>query len=92
MKKYLTIAAGLMASAALMMAAGPAMAATHVDVGINIGIPCTFPAPVYVQPQPVYVQPQLAYVQPQPVYIERGRGQDRHDRHWGHDRGEHRGH
>jgi hypothetical protein len=92
MKKYLTIAAGLMASAALMMAAGPAMAATHVDVGINIGIPGIFPAPVYVQPQPVYVQPQLAYVQPQPFYIERGRGQDRHDRHWGHDRGEHRGH
>ena len=92
MKKYLTIAAGLMASAALMMAAGPAMAATHVDVGINIGIPGIIPAPVYVQPQPVYMQPQLAYVQPQRVYIERGRGQDRHDRHWGHDRGEHRGH
>ena len=92
MKKYLTIAAGLMASAALMMAAGPAMATTHLDVGINIGIPGIIPAPVYVQPQPVYVQPQLAYVQPQPVYIERGRGQDRHDRHWGHDRGEHRGH
>ena len=85
MKKYLTIAAGLMASAALMMAASPAMAATHVDVGVNIGIPGILPAPVYVEPQPVYVQPQ-------PVYIERGRGEDRHDRHWGHDRGEHRGH
>lgn len=94
MKKYLTVAAGLMASVALMMTASPAMAATHVDVGVNIGIPGILPAPVYVEPQPVYMQPR-------PVYIEREREhdrderhyrEDRHDEHRGHDRGEHHGH
>jgi PXPV repeat (3 copies) len=99
MKNSLTIAAGLIASAALMMAASPAMA--HVDVGVNIGIPGVFAAPVYVVPQPVYVEPQPVYVQPRPVYIEREREREWHERHYhedrhderrGHDRGEHRGH
>ncbi len=68
MKKHLTIAAGLIASAALMMVASPAMA--HVDVGVNIGIPGFFPAPVYVEPQPVYVQRQPEYIQSRPIYVE----------------------
>src|SRR5258706_15998573 len=71
MKKYLGIAAGLLASAALMMAASPAMA--HVDVGINIGVPGFYQAPVYVEPRPVYVQPQPVYVQPEPVYVQENR-------------------
>ena len=60
MKNHLTIAAGLIASAALMMAATPAIAG-HVDVGVNIGLPELFPTPVYVEQRPVYVQ--------QPVYV-----------------------
>src|SRR5882757_6184413 len=68
MKKYLDIAAGLLAGAALIMAASPAMA--HVDVGINIGVPGFYQAPVYVEPQPVYVQPRPVYVQPRPVYVQ----------------------
>jgi hypothetical protein len=79
MKKYLGMAAGVMAGATLILAASPAMARTDVD--INIGIPGVVyaqpapvyvqPQPVYVQPRPVYVQPQRVYVQPQPVYVER---------------------
>lgn len=96
MKKYLTIPAGLLASATLMMVASPAMAA-HVDVGINIGIPGVFAAPVYVQPQPVYVQPQPVYIEQEHDWHEHRRHErhdreDRHDEHHGHDRGEHRGH
>lgn len=100
MKKYLTIAAVLIAGAASMMAAGPAMA--HVDVGISIGVPGFFPAPVYVEPQPVYVQPQPVYFEPrsvyfqsQPVYVDRDRGEWR-EREWRarqwQDRHEYRGH
>lgn len=87
MKNTLTIAAGWIAGVAILIAAGPA--AAHVDVGINIGIPGIYPAPVYVepqpvyvQPQPVYVQPQPVYVQPQPVYIERERGREWRERQW----------
>lgn len=104
MKKYLTVAAGSIAGAALMMAAAPAMAG--VDVGINFGLPGFFPAPVYVQPPPVYmqpppvyVQPEPAYVQPQPVYaepppyyVERGHDWQRrrwHEWHRWHERHEH---
>ena len=72
MKNHLTIAAGLIASAALMMAATPAIAG-HVDVGVNIGLPGFLPAPVYVEPQPVYVQRQPVYIESRPVYIERER-------------------
>jgi hypothetical protein len=95
MKKSLTIAAGLIASAALMMVASPSMAA-HVDVGVNIGIPGVFPAPVYVVPQPVYVQPPPIYVQPPPFYIQMEREREWHERHWQErhwqDRHEHRWH
>ncbi len=79
MKKNLTIAAGLIAGAVLLMGAGPAMAA-HVDVGINIGIPGVIVPPVYVQPAPAYVQPAPIYVQPGPVYIERGPDREWHER------------
>ncbi len=81
-----------------MMVASPAMA--HVDVGVNIGIPGVFAAPVYVQPQAIYVQPQPVYVESRPVYVEGERGwheRHRHERHYREDhrdhyRGEHRGH
>lgn len=89
MKRYLTIAAGLIASATLMMVATPAMA--HVDVDFNIGVPGIFPPdyeqprsvyvepePVYVQPEPVYVQQEPGYVEQEPVYVEQER-----DREWG---------
>ncbi len=69
MKKYFIMAAGSIASATLMMVAVPA-AAGGVDVGINIGLPGFFPAPVYVPSPPVYVQPGPVYVQPEPVYVE----------------------
>lgn len=105
MKKYPIIATGLITSAILMMAAGPAMAG-GVDVDVNIGVP---QPPVYVQPRPVYVQPPV-YVEERPYYIapEREREwrerhararqwqeehrRDRHDDRRDHDRGEHRGH
>lgn len=103
MKKNLTIAAGLIAGAVLLMGAGPAMA--HVDVGINIGIPGVIAPPVYVQPAPAYVQPAPIYVQPGPVYIERAPDREWHERRrrareWREQqqryhedyRGEHRGH
>jgi hypothetical protein len=105
MKKYSTIAAGLIAGAALITVASPAMAG-HVDVGVNIGVPGIFSPPVYVQPQPVYVQPQPVYVQPRPVYvqarpvyIEREREHEWREREWHarqwrerEERREHRGH
>lgn len=50
MKKFHTIAAGLVAGATLMLAAGSGVAAT---VDIHVGIPG-----VYIQPRPVYIQPQ----------------------------------
>jgi hypothetical protein len=70
MKKFLTVAAGLLAGTTLMLAASPALA--RVDVDFHIGVPGVYvqPAPVYVQPRPVYVQPQPVYVQPQPVYVQ----------------------
>jgi hypothetical protein len=92
MKRYLTVAAGLLAGAALMMAATPALARVNVD--LNIGVPGPVyvtpapvyapPPPVYVQPRPVYVQPAPVYVQPRPVYVERDwRERDWHHRHHG---------
>lgn len=69
MKKYLTIAAGLIASATFMMAAAPAMAG-GVNVDLNIGLPGLYQAPAYVQPRPVYVQPETVYVQQTPVYVQ----------------------
>ncbi|WP_025917276.1 hypothetical protein [Herminiimonas sp. CN] len=50
MKKYLTIAASLIAGTTLMLAAVPGVAAT---VDINVVVPG-----VFVQPRPVYIQPQ----------------------------------
>jgi hypothetical protein len=76
MKKILGVAAGVMAGAALMLAASPAMARTNVDV--NIGIPTV----VYARPAPVYVQPQPVYVQPRPVYAERHHHREWRERQW----------
>lgn len=64
MKKALSVSAGLIAGATLLLAASSAMA-ENVGVDINVGVPG-----VYVQPQPVYVQPRTVYVQPRPVYIQ----------------------
>lgn len=71
MKKYLGIAAGIMAGVAMTLVANPAAARTNVDISIGIpGVIYAQPAPVYVQPQPVYVQPRVVYMQPQPVYVQ----------------------
>lgn len=89
MKKYLTLAAGLIAGAMLTLAAAPAMA--HVDVGVNIGVPGIYappppvivqPRPVYVEPRPVYVEPRPVYVQPAPVYVERPWRHEWREHHW----------
>jgi hypothetical protein len=69
MKKYSTLVAGLIVSVAMLAVASPAMA-SHVNVGVNLGIPGVFPAPVYVEPQPVYVQPRSVYFEPQPYYVQ----------------------
>ena len=69
MKKILTFAAGLLACAGLMLTASPALARSDVSVGINLGIPGFYPAPVYVEPQPVY-EPRPVYVEPRPVYVQ----------------------
>lgn len=71
MKKYVHVAAMLMAGTTLLLSAVPAISA-NVDVDINIGVPGVYipPRPVYVQPQPVYVQPQPVIVRTQPVYVE----------------------
>lgn len=71
MKKSLSVSAGLIAGATLLLAASSAMAA-NVGVDINLGLPGVYvqPQPVYVQPQPVYVQPRTVYVQPRPVYVQ----------------------
>ena len=61
----------LLSGAVLLASATPAMAA-HVGIGINIGVPGYYPAPVYVQPAPVYMPPPV-YVQPAPVYVRRPR-------------------
>jgi len=64
MKKLLSLAAGILASATLLLATAPAEAGpVHVD--LNFGIPL----PVYVQQGPVYVQPQPYYVQPREVVV-----------------------
>jgi hypothetical protein len=74
MKKFLVMAAGLIAGAALMSATVPALA--QVDVGVNIRVPG-----VYVAPAPVYVQPRPVYVEPRPVYIEQEREGEWRERH-----------
>lgn len=72
MKKYLIFAAGLLAGASLMLTTAPAFARSDVSVGINIGVPGIYSAPVYVEPRPVYVEPRVIYTQPRPIYIEQG--------------------
>ncbi len=57
----------LLSAAVLLASTTPAMAA-HVGVGINIGVPGFYPAPVYVQPAPVYMPPPVYYA-PAPVYV-----------------------
>lgn len=69
MMKYLSVA-GLLAGAALMLAAMPAAARVNVDVHIGVPGPYIAAPPVYVQPSPVYVQPAPVYVQPSPVYVQ----------------------
>jgi hypothetical protein len=81
MNKTFSFSAGVLAGAALLFVAAPAMA--RVDVGVNIGVP----GPVYVQPQPVYVQPRPVYVQPRPYYVEE---RDHHHRRHYHKRQHHR--
>ena len=69
--------------ASLLLAAASAMAATNIDVQVNL--PGAYapppvvvqPAPVYVPPpRPVHVQPRTVMVAPAPVYVERD------DRYW----------
>jgi len=86
MKKNLSIAAGLIASAMLMSAASPAMA---VDVGVSIAVPG-----VYIGVPSVYVQPRPVYVQPEREQDWRERNVRAHDwqerqSHEGHDREDH---
>jgi hypothetical protein len=69
-KKYLTFAAGLFTCASLMLVTAPAFARSDVSVGINIGVPGIYPAPIYVEPRPVYVEPRPIYVEPRPVYVQ----------------------
>lgn len=106
MKKFLAVAAVLIAGAALMSAATPALA--RVDVGVNIGVPGVYvaPAPVYVQPSPVYVEPRPVYVEPEREgewrerrmrarewHEHEGRREYHdHDEHRDHDRGDRHGH
>lgn len=80
MMKYLG-RAGLL-SAAMLLAAAPAVARVNVDLqvfvpGPYVEAPPAYvqpsyvqPAPVYVQPPPIYVQPRPVYVQPAPIYVQ----------------------
>ncbi|SDY23059.1 hypothetical protein SAMN04515617_111156 [Collimonas sp. OK242] len=106
MKRILALSAGLIAGAALMGAAAPALA--QVDVGVNVRLPGVYvaPAPVYVQPRPVYVEPRPVYIEPEREgewherrmrarewrENEARRGHRDHDDHRDHDHGERRGH
>lgn len=80
MNKTFSISAGILAGAALLFAAAPAMA--RVDVDLNIGLPG---GPVYVQQQPVYVEARPVYVQPRPYYVEERHHQHRRHHHKRHD-------
>jgi hypothetical protein len=106
-KKYLSVAAGLIASATFMLAAAPAMAG-GVNVDLSIGLPGLYQAPVYVQQAPVYVEPRPVYIQQEREHDWRERQlrarqwrqqwqehhhhEDRHDERRNFDNGEHRGH
>lgn len=85
MKHSLPMAiAGCMASAALLLAAGAAVAQPQVDVAINIGAPVLSPPVLYSARQPaVYVQPQTVYVEQKIKYKKIKK--DKHGKHHGHD-------
>lgn len=63
MKKWFI---GGVAAASLMISS---VALARVDVGISIGVPGFYPAPVYVAPPPVYYPPPPVYYRPPPVYV-----------------------
>ncbi len=63
MKKWLI---GSIAAAGLVISSA---ALARVDVGINIGVPGFYPAPVYVAPPPVYYPPPPVYYRAPPVYV-----------------------
>lgn len=93
MKKFLSFAAGILACAGLMLAAAPALARSDVSVGINIGVPGIYGAPVYVEPQPrvIYTQPRPLYIQGGPMYYEEPQweGREHRGRHWKHRHNKH---
>jgi hypothetical protein len=61
MKKFLTIAAGLIAGTTALMTATPALA--RAEVNVHIGAPARpiQVAPIYRAPRPVHVQPRPVY-------------------------------
>lgn len=75
MNKSFSISAGILAGAAFLFSAAPAMA--RVDVALNIGVPG---GAVYVQQQPVYAPVYPAYAHPRPYYVEQRPHQ--HRRHY----------
>ncbi|MEO8169986.1 MAG: thrombospondin type 3 repeat-containing protein [Oxalobacteraceae bacterium] len=88
MKSRLTVIAGLLSGAVLMLATAPAMA--RADVSVNIGVPGFYvqSEPDYAPAPRVYMQPRPVYMQPQPYYIDQQYRPDRHQRDWN---GRHRG-
>jgi hypothetical protein len=86
----------LLTSGALLAILSGAVAADHVDLGVNIGVPVA-PAPVVVAPAPVYYPqyapppPGVVEVGPPPGYYAPGPGFVWINGHWGGGRF-HRGH
>jgi hypothetical protein len=78
MKKLLSIAAGLLAGAALMTAL-PAMARNEVIVSIGGPAVVAHQAPVYGRVHPRYVVPTPVYAGPRPARVERHYRRDRHE-------------
>ncbi len=75
--KHWILAVGL----ALVLAARPAGAQTHVDVVVGIGVPRPFVTGVVVigRPRPYY--PRRAYFYRPPLFVERGYVVRHHHRH-----------
>jgi hypothetical protein len=84
-------AAAIIASAALMLVAGPALG--QVDVNINLGRPAPPPV-IYTAPAPVYIQPQTVYVEEhRTVKVKKAKKNKRHKKHGeGHGNGHHKHH
>jgi PXPV repeat (3 copies) len=88
----------LVVGAALAALSGAAAARSHIDVGINFGIPAPVyvaPAPVYYPPAPVVYAPPPVYYTPAPVYYAPAPvyyGRPYYGRGYGHGRGHGRGH